>query len=96
MYDICVDFVYFVTYLTQVGGERPAMDPVWPLGFQELLKDCWNRDPSLRPDIVEVRQMISTPIQLSTRIILLQYYSSYKYDIIVMTGTTTGFLRWFT
>eukprot|EP00904_Undaria_pinnatifida_P010830 jgi/Undpi1/6878/HiC_scaffold_21.g09354.m1 len=38
-----------------VGGERPPLDQAWPKGFQELLKDCWKRDPSLRPDIVQMK-----------------------------------------
>ena len=42
-------------FILKVGGERPPLDQAWPKGFQELLKDCWKRDPSLRPDIVQVR-----------------------------------------
>eukprot|EP00903_Cladosiphon_okamuranus_P020815 g19118.t2 len=37
-----------------VGGERPELDPRWPKEFHGLLKDCWNGDPSLRPDMTEV------------------------------------------
>eukprot|EP00752_Nemacystus_decipiens_P012812 g11346.t2 len=37
-----------------VGGERPVLDDSWPKEFQELLKDCWNGDPSRRPDMTEV------------------------------------------
>ena len=41
----------------QVGGERPELDPSWPKEFHGLLKDCWNGDPSLRPDMTEVRRL---------------------------------------
>ncbi|CAN0460547.1 unnamed protein product, partial [Hapterophycus canaliculatus] len=36
------------------GGERPSLEPGWPKEFRSVLEDCWARDPSARPDMIEV------------------------------------------
>lgn len=46
-----------------IEGERPELDPLWPLPFQELLTNCWAKQASDRPtfkDIVhELRGMLA-------------------------------------
>lgn len=33
------------------ANERPKLDKTWPPGFTNLLKQCWEADPNLRPSI---------------------------------------------
>ena len=42
-------------------GERPHPDPTWPLGWVNLMQECWSSDASLRPgfdSIVETLQEV--------------------------------------
>lgn len=41
-----------------MSGERPKIDPSWPLDFVELLTACWHQDSTLRPDFT----LISTQL----------------------------------
>jgi serine/threonine protein kinase len=38
-----------------VNGIRPKIVPGTPLEYKNLMKQCWNADPSKRPDIITLR-----------------------------------------
>ena len=45
-----------------LGGERPPLHDNWPNWFQNLLKDAWNGNPSLRPGMQEIQQILESHI----------------------------------
>ena len=47
-------------FMTNVvrGGERPKLDRSWPVGFSQLLTDCWNENPEVRPSFGAIKTKI--------------------------------------
>lgn len=47
-------------YVDQVihRGRRPKLDPKWPEELRGMLKQCWSPEPSDRPTIVQVREVL--------------------------------------
>jgi serine/threonine protein kinase len=47
-------------FMTNVvrGGERPKLDRSWPAGFSQLLTDCWNENPEIRPSFSTIKSKI--------------------------------------
>jgi hypothetical protein len=41
-----------------VNGIRPKIVPGTPLEYKNLMKQCWDADPSKRPDIYTLRERI--------------------------------------
>jgi serine/threonine protein kinase len=37
-----------------IGGQRPKLEPNWPMGFCNLLKVCWHEDKNLRPSFQKI------------------------------------------
>ncbi|PKY32094.1 kinase-like protein [Rhizophagus irregularis] len=45
--------------MNTVNGIRPRIVPGTPLEYKNLMKQCWDADPLMRPDIVTLRNKIS-------------------------------------
>ena len=45
------------------GGSRPDINDKWEDWIKELLKKCWDAEPSTRPNMSEVVEIISTQIK---------------------------------
>jgi hypothetical protein len=43
-----------------VEQERPPIPPSCPKKFRELITDCWNNEPSCRPDFQVITQILTT------------------------------------
>ena len=50
-----------------LNGERPKLDPDWPIEFTTLLEACWNQDDSLRPDFIEIELHLEGMIELFSK-----------------------------
>jgi serine/threonine protein kinase len=46
-----------------LGGERPKVDANWPSSFSDLLEQCWQNDPHVRPSMAEVSQRLGRMIE---------------------------------
>jgi serine/threonine protein kinase len=44
--------------LVVIGGERPRVDPHWPIALQHLIKRCWSPFPASRPDWDTIQQTL--------------------------------------
>lgn len=44
--------------LVVMGGERPRVDPHWPMALQHLIKRCWSPFPASRPDLDTIQQTL--------------------------------------
>lgn len=42
-----------------INGLRPSMRASWPEEFQNLLRDCWHGQSTLRPNFIEISERIS-------------------------------------
>ena len=50
-----------------INGERPKLDPDWPMEFMTLLDACWSQQDSLRPDFVEIEIRLDEMIELFSK-----------------------------
>jgi serine/threonine protein kinase len=37
-----------------IGGQRPKLEPQWPMAFGNLLKSCWHEDKNMRPTFAKI------------------------------------------
>jgi len=43
-------------------GARPLMDSCWPANIKELMSSCWSVTPSERPNMVDIKSLLSLAI----------------------------------
>jgi hypothetical protein len=51
-----------------IGGQRPKIDPLWPIAFATLLKACWNEDKSIRPNFGKILKELDLLIKAEEEI----------------------------
>jgi hypothetical protein len=48
-----------------INGMRPKLIPRTPLAYKELMEQCWNADPTKRPDVYTFRDKVQDMRKLS-------------------------------
>ncbi|CAB5382163.1 unnamed protein product [Rhizophagus irregularis] len=56
-------------------GFRESIVPGTPLFYEELMKKCWDADPSKRPDAEEIIDILLSPYAYQRRLLRLDEYS---------------------
>ena len=46
-----------------VDGARPTVNPKWPTAVGDLMRKCWAGPPSMRPDMEQVKAMLSAAMK---------------------------------
>jgi serine/threonine protein kinase len=71
-------------------GERPQIIENTPQCYMDLMKKCWNEDPSKRPSALEVKNIIGNWIFLSDKMKVKDINEKLKSNIMEFINTPIG------